>query len=160
MGGFVALPVSADSYSQGPGGRRHAMDFYDFMHARWAKFRRLTEDEVDFLLDSHFELVSLMNGVGVECALRQYRLMVERENSLMSVKPGRSEISPKLRFRILSRDGFKCQYCGAQAPDVRLEVDHLIPVSQGGETVEDNLAAACWDCNRGKGAGPINHSED
>lgn len=56
-----------------------------------------------------------------------------------------------LRFAILERDDFTCQYCGATAPSVPLEVDHRIPVAAGGTDDWDNLVTACWPCNRGKG---------
>ena len=55
-----------------------------------------------------------------------------------------------LRFQILARDNFTCQYCGRGAPDVMLEVDHKIPVSEGGTNESDNLITACAACNRGK----------
>jgi len=55
-----------------------------------------------------------------------------------------------LRFQILARDKFICQYCGRGAPDVMLEVDHKIPVSEGGTNEPDNLITACVACNRGK----------
>lgn len=29
-----------------------------------------------------------------------------------------------------------------------LEINHIIPVATGGETVEDNLQTLCWKCNR------------
>ncbi|HJB68761.1 MAG TPA: HNH endonuclease [Candidatus Fournierella excrementigallinarum] len=32
-----------------------------------------------------------------------------------------------------------------------LEIDHIIPVSKGGRTEEDNLQTLCWKCNRSKG---------
>jgi hypothetical protein len=55
-----------------------------------------------------------------------------------------------LRFKILTRDAFRCQYCGRGAPAVLLQVDHVIPVSRGGRTTPDNLVTACRDCNLGK----------
>jgi 5-methylcytosine-specific restriction endonuclease McrA len=55
-----------------------------------------------------------------------------------------------MRFAILSRDNFTCQYCGQKAPDVRLEVDHVFPKSRGGKNEMSNYKTACWDCNRGK----------
>lgn len=59
---------------------------------------------------------------------------------------------PSLRFLILSRDGFRCRYCGRSADDgTILHVDHLHPKSKGGENVESNLVTACRDCNLGKG---------
>ena len=29
-------------------------------------------------------------------------------------------------------------------------MDHIVPVSKGGCTVEDNLQTLCWKCNRAK----------
>ncbi len=63
----------------------------------------------------------------------------------------RQPISRRVRFLILQRDNFTCQYCGAQAPDKELEVDHAHPVAAGGLTVLENLVTACFTCNRGKG---------
>lgn len=63
----------------------------------------------------------------------------------MSVSPGR-------RFEVLRRDNFTCRYCGASAPDVKLEVDHVVPQSRGGSDAPWNLVASCETCNRGKSA--------
>jgi len=60
-------------------------------------------------------------------------------------------ISYKMRFQILKRDNFTCQYCGRTAPDVLLHVDHIIPASMGGESVPQNLITSCQACNLGKG---------
>lgn len=62
----------------------------------------------------------------------------------------RKTIGKKIRFEIFKRDSFKCQYCGASAPDVILEIDHVIPVSKGGDDDITNLITSCRDCNRGK----------
>ena len=43
-----------------------------------------------------------------------------------------------------------CQYCGQSAPDVVLEVDHIVPVAEGGDNDIMNLITSCRDCNRGK----------
>jgi endogenous inhibitor of DNA gyrase (YacG/DUF329 family) len=56
----------------------------------------------------------------------------------------------KLRFDILKRDNFTCQYCGRKAPNVILHVDHIIPSSKGGTNDRANLVTACQDCNLGK----------
>ena len=55
-----------------------------------------------------------------------------------------------LRWKILQRDKFCCQYCGQHAPNVKLEVDHIVPVADGGTDDENNLIACCYACNRGK----------
>ncbi len=55
-----------------------------------------------------------------------------------------------LRYKIFKRDKFTCQYCGQKAPDVKLEVDHIVPTYEGGTDDEDNLITSCWACNKGK----------
>lgn len=62
----------------------------------------------------------------------------------------RKSISKKTRFEVFKRDGFKCQYCGKCAPEVVLHVDHIHPVSKGGENDVMNFITACADCNGGK----------
>ena len=62
----------------------------------------------------------------------------------------RKGLSKKLRFTIFARDGFACRYCGRQSDEVKLVVDHLIPVAQGGGNEETNLLTSCEPCNQGK----------
>jgi len=77
----------------------------------------------------------------------------------MSFQPGlngtdmatkRKSISKKIRFEVFKRDGFKCQYCGAAAPEVLLEIDHIQPVSKEGAHDILNFLTACQPCNAGK----------
>jgi hypothetical protein len=63
-------------------------------------------------------------------------------------------ISERLRFAVLLRDGFSCQSCGASSLSnrgVELHVDHILPWSKGGETESLNLQTKCSRCNLGKG---------
>ena len=59
-------------------------------------------------------------------------------------------VSKRLRYEILRRDNHACRYCGGEAPDVKLTVDHVVPVALGGSDEASNLVAACADCNAGK----------
>lgn len=67
-------------------------------------------------------------------------------------------VTPKVRFEVFKRDSFTCQYCGQKAPDVLLEADHIDPRANGGGDEILNLVTACIDCNRGKGAVPLDDS--
>jgi 5-methylcytosine-specific restriction endonuclease McrA len=62
-------------------------------------------------------------------------------------------LSVKLRFDIFKRDNFTCQYCRRTSwgDGVKIEVDHIMPRSQGGSDKPSNLITACWECNHGKG---------
>lgn len=63
---------------------------------------------------------------------------------------GRS-ITPKKRFEVMRRDGFRCVYCGAAPSDRReLVIDHVRPVIKGGSDRPSNLVTACERCNSGK----------
>ncbi|WP_169516549.1 HNH endonuclease, partial [Gulosibacter molinativorax] len=59
-------------------------------------------------------------------------------------------VTKRTLFEVLRRDAHACQYCGAQAPDVKLHIDHVVPVALGGSDKPDNLVTACSDCNTGK----------
>jgi hypothetical protein len=76
-------------------------------------------------------------------------------------EPIRREAIPKrLRFEILKRDAFCCQYCGRRAgPDIEMHLDHVIPVCRGGKSVYLNLVTACSGCNAGKSGGGLSDDE-
>lgn len=80
------------------------------------------------------------------------------EGKVLSLKTVRRAIPKKVRFEVFKRDSFKCQYCGASAPEVVLVVDHIDPVSRGGDNGIMNLVTACDSCNSGKGATPLGDS--
>jgi 5-methylcytosine-specific restriction endonuclease McrA len=55
------------------------------------------------------------------------------------------------RINIFARDAFTCQYCGGRPPRPELNLDHVVPRSQGGRTTWENVVCSCVDCNRRKG---------
>jgi hypothetical protein len=70
----------------------------------------------------------------------------------------RIPLSNRVRFEIFKRDKFTCQYCGAKAPEVVLQCDHIKPVAEGGTNDILNLITSCAGCNGGKGAVPLSSS--
>jgi 5-methylcytosine-specific restriction endonuclease McrA len=50
-----------------------------------------------------------------------------------------------LRRRVLKRDGWRCQFCGARA---QLQVHHLWSRAQIGPDIEENLITLCHRCHR------------
>lgn len=61
---------------------------------------------------------------------------------------------------VLERDGWRCKLCGVKTPeklrgtlDPRApELDHIVPLSQGGPHTKQNTQCACRRCNSLKGA--------
>lgn len=121
-------------------------------------FGRTYEDAVELL--TSLEQLGLMDrsGGGLVRAGARCGPCYERRAKTASAPPEqtRDAIPAQLRFRVLQRDGFRCQYCGRSARDgAILHLDHVVPYSAGGETSEDNLITACEQCNLGKSARPV-----
>jgi len=54
------------------------------------------------------------------------------------------------KINVALRDGFRCCYCGEKLPLSQLNYDHVLPRSQGGKTVWENIVMACYPCNSRK----------
>ncbi len=55
------------------------------------------------------------------------------------------------RLNIYARDGDICQYCGKKLARSELNLDHVLPRSQGGKTSWENVVCSCVPCNLKKG---------
>jgi len=111
----------------------------------WARRVRELRDEFGWKISSFNDRSDLKPG----------------EYVLESLKPGAASprrIPSDQRARILSRDGYTCQVCGLGAGEispitgktVRLHIDHIKPISAGGDNSDDNLRVLCSDCNQGR----------
>lgn len=83
----------------------------------------------------------------------------------------RRRVSPTQRKAVLERDDCTCQICGISrkylddmAPGLgeylRLEIDHIVPIAQGGTSDISNLQCLCWRCNAKKGSSRTNAQVD
>lgn len=61
----------------------------------------------------------------------------------------RGTIPTEVKQLVWNRDRGACRMCGSNS---ELQFDHVIPVSAGGSSTEDNLQILCGPCNRRKGA--------
>jgi len=73
-----------------------------------------------------------------------YRYHNQRRLALL--KERRFEITNEDLKKIYMRD-VACVYCGS---NVRLEIDHIVPLSKGGHTIYYNLVVSCKKCNCSK----------
>lgn len=95
------------------------------------------------------EASKLLNKAsGAKATARQRRKAKQRGVTVESVNP----------LTVLTRDGWRCQLCGNPTPK-RLrgtyepnapEVDHIVPLSKGGEHSYRNTQCACRKCNLAK----------
>ena len=53
--------------------------------------------------------------------------------------------------KILLHESYNyCGYCGKKIAEKKLTIDHIVPVSKGGQTTLTNLVLCCEPCNRTK----------
>ncbi len=72
----------------------------------------------------------------------------------MPKRPVREPIPSAVRRRVLERDNYRCRSCGSTT---RLNIDHIKPVSRGGDNSLKNLQTLCWPCNRAKNVVTYNY---
>lgn len=88
-------------------------------------------------LNDILERYERLRQIDFQCTLREWE-----------IKNQRKLMTTELKNRIKERDSYTCQICGKYMPDcVGLHIDHIIPVSKGGKSVESNLRVLCSVCN-------------
>lgn len=62
------------------------------------------------------------------------------------------KISQFIQLKVRKRAKYLCEYCHADErwQFVPFTVDHIVPISEGGTDSLENLALACFHCNRHK----------
>lgn len=77
----------------------------------------------------------------------------QQENKVEYKKENSRNVSLSLRLEVLSRDKFRCVFCGkSPATDIgtKLHIDHIMPFANGGKSILENLQTLCEECNLGK----------
>ncbi|SRR6266540_3047117 len=108
----------------------------------------MSEEDVELLLQCTTDMIA---HLGNRRVLHPNSTWRGSQGELTSGGGHRVGISRSVRFAVLARDNFACQYCGRRSPEVTLHVDHCNPASHGGSDDKNNLKTSCVDCNLGKG---------
>ncbi len=64
----------------------------------------------------------------------------------------RSKLSTEIQQQVRQRAQCLCEYChtSEQWQYIQFTIDHVVPLKRGGSDSLDNLALACFHCNRHK----------
>jgi 5-methylcytosine-specific restriction endonuclease McrA len=103
--------------------------------------RLLVTGKAEVLEEADRPLRFAQGAIRAPLVLRLFRYVARRRIHRPAVSRG----------RVLERDGFTCQYCGATPGRAGLTLDHVLPRAQGGETTWENSVTACQACNSRKG---------
>lgn len=127
------------------------LDFFQVNVNKWIPIDNIQEiaqisewaRTIRFLRDEGWQIEKKGGGKTTEYCLTS----LEKKEGVV-----RDPINPRMRAGILRRDNYRCVHCGKNPKEdnVKLEVDHIIPVAWGGKTEPNNLQTLCRTCNQGK----------
>lgn len=129
---------------------------------RWSESARKT-----LVLSSNYEIVNFVSEVdAIMLAFKERAEIISTWDSFVATPNRKIEIPSVLRLRhqhrrraslvryhrivVFRRDEWLCQYCGRPLTRRDATIDHVIPVSQGGQTNYRNCVTACKPCNHRK----------
>lgn len=100
---------------------------------------------------------------GIYCSSAcQRRDSAHRAKARRRMRESSTRMEPISRHRVFERDGFRCQLCNGKlamsksVPHPKAPtLDHIVPLSRGGEHVYANLQAAHFGCNCEKSDGGV-----
>ena len=97
-----------------------------------------------------------------ECAMRKAAWAIahadkraEAQAKRQALKRGADKAETIRRKIVYERDGGRCHVCGRKVRPARWHLDHLLPLSKGGNHTYSNVAVSCPKCNMLKGPGRI-----
>ena len=90
--------------------------------------------------------------MSISNTLSGWQRHLRKRNSLLP--QAMSDIDPALRDVVQLRTDGLCEYCriSERLTLAEHEIDHVIAIKHGGQTVAENLALCCAVCNRFKGS--------
>jgi site-specific DNA-methyltransferase (adenine-specific) len=109
--------------------------------------------------------------IGIDIEKQAVRILIERLSDDAGLFkdfvatdqiPKRSDIkevqpSETIKQRLYKEQDGKCNACGVDMEIRHLEIDHIIPVAKGGGDYYENYQLLCGNCNKIKGARPMEY---
>jgi 5-methylcytosine-specific restriction endonuclease McrA len=118
-------------------------------------FLNLRHVALDELSDWFTELQEFEDNENIKNTLALIEQEIESKQRRKKAKASKAEKRREIRsnyekllVQIGRRDGFACAQCGISANDV--QVDHIVPLAEGGSNDLDNLQLLCPACNSRK----------
>lgn len=114
----------------------------------------LKSEALFHLIEEHKSVEKIAQAIGEEkCVVRAYIRHVphlnKRVQQLMQQPYRPAVITESLAQYKKRLRGDLCAFCGEYS-DVKMTIDHVVPLSKGGPNTVDNITAACSPCNSSK----------
>ena len=118
-----------------------------YEQARLDKIRKpiqsgLTWNEIDFIATSVIHPNTIRRNRNLITGIEQ------RFIRAIIIKPG--SLTGSQWEQIKEKQNHRCLCCGMKEPEIKLTMDHVKPVSKGGEHSAKNIQGLCKSCNSRK----------
>jgi len=128
-----------------------AIEYYSYIHAK--KVESMSkEDAYKALLE--FREYSIREQLRWTYLEHKIRTLMHDTSAFTVEEPSISslheanlkDLSLEAQFGVFQRDQFSCRYCGTTGAVEELEIDYILPPSDGGTLDIDNIVTTCVDC--------------
>ena len=107
------------------------------------------ETRNNFLANQIFSLVMEAQDTKLERLESQINILTDlvMNKKMASTFKKNGCVDKRLRQKIILRDGMICKNCNKHLIKGDVHIDHIIPLSKGGLSIESNLRVLCKACN-------------
>ncbi len=81
---------------------------------------------------------------------RYYERHPEKNQNRRALERLAGEYTAREWIELKEKYNYTCLCCGKREPEIRLTVDHVIPISRGGSNTIENIQPLCITCNKKK----------
>lgn len=81
-----------------------------------------------------------------------HRRVVSEQRRRARIKGVGGDLSPGIHSKLMALQQGKCAVCGVCLQTVRPHLDHIMPISKGGQNIDTNVQLLCPTCNLSKHA--------
>ena len=126
--------------------------------------RRHYAENIEIEREKHRKQQRVLYATGKEKVIARIKRWLERNpgkrlefyrNRRARIKGNGGTITDKEWLALLEKYGYKCLCCGRN--DVKLTLDHVVPLDKGGPNTIDNAQPLCGSCNSSKGTKIIDY---
>lgn len=90
--------------------------------------------------------------------LRNLEKMQAKDSARRAFKMGQpGSFTAEEWQELKQRYNFTCLCCGRREPEIKLTVDHVVPISKGGASTIENIQPLCKTCNSAKNVNIIDY---
>ena len=136
---IIGEPVSIDDLKK-INLKKEQFEFFKENKLFVKDFIKFQYGKLSYNCKPHLPIIKLLQKNGIE--------FETIDDNNLTIKQMRKRLTEAAKKNIFIRDKYECQYCGSKE---NLEIDHIIPLSQGGTNEDDNLITSCHRCNNLKG---------